>query len=176
MSRFRPDLRALALNEAGELDASSDLAEVVGLALDAREQTGGRFDPTVHDALVAAGYDRTFDELPDGRARRARPARVRRRRRASTAGASRSTPGVRLDLGGIGKGYAAERVADAARARRPVPRQRRRRRRRPRRPGAGTWPVAVADEPHARARPRAGSRPPAATAGAGAAAASSSTT
>ncbi len=33
------------------------------LAVEARERTGGRFDPTVHDALVAAGYDRTFDEV-----------------------------------------------------------------------------------------------------------------
>ena len=31
------------------------LARVVELALAARTRTGGRFDPTVHDALVEAG-------------------------------------------------------------------------------------------------------------------------
>ena len=43
--------------------ASPDLARVVELALAARERTDGRFDPTVHDAVVAAGYDRTFDDV-----------------------------------------------------------------------------------------------------------------
>ena len=37
------------------------------LALAARHQTAGRFDATVHDAVVAAGYDRTFESIaPDG--------------------------------------------------------------------------------------------------------------
>ena len=63
MSRFRPDSELSRLNRDGTIDASQDLAEVVELALAARERTGGRFDPTVHDALVGVGYDRTFDEL-----------------------------------------------------------------------------------------------------------------
>ncbi len=111
MSRFRPDSELSRLNEAGSLDASADLAEVVSLALAAREETGGRFDPTVHDALVAAGYDRTFDEVaPTGPARNA----------AGACGGGVTVeghrievePGYRLDLGGIGKGFAAERVAE----------------------------------------------------------------
>jgi len=111
MSRFRPSSELSRLNREGELDpASLDLVDVVGLALDARAQTGGRFDPTVHDALVASGYDRTFTEVPqDG------PATS-----AAACGGSveiegrriRLASGVRLDLGGIGKGYAAERAAD----------------------------------------------------------------
>lgn len=111
MSRFRPSSELSRLNCEGALDAASlDLAAVVGLALDARERTDGRFDPTVHDALVASGYDRTFDHVPqDG------PATT-----GAVCGGSveidgrRITlaPGVRLDLGGIGKGYAAERAAE----------------------------------------------------------------
>jgi thiamine biosynthesis lipoprotein len=110
MSRFRPTSELSQLNRERWIDASVDLADVVGLALDARVRTGGRFDPTVHDALVAAGYDRTFEELPPDGARR----------RAAVCGGDATLvgrritlgDGVRLDLGGIGKGYAAERVAE----------------------------------------------------------------
>ena len=63
LSRFRPDSELSSLNEHGRIHASPDLLEVVELALDARTRTSGRFDPTVHDALVAAGYDRTFEEV-----------------------------------------------------------------------------------------------------------------
>ena len=111
MSRFRPDSELSRLNREGSIDASHDLAEVVSLALEARARTGGRFDPTVHDALVAAGYDRTFDEVaPDGDGDAPAPAcggdvAVEGRRITLERG-------VRLDLGGIGKGFAAERVAE----------------------------------------------------------------
>jgi FAD:protein FMN transferase len=111
MSRFRANSELSSLNRDGALDdASADLVDVVALALEARAETQGRFDPTVHDALVAAGYDRTFvDVAADGAAagRAACGGRVEiDGRRIALA------PGVRLDLGGIGKGYAAERAAE----------------------------------------------------------------
>ena len=65
LTRFDPGSELSRLNEQGSLEAGPDLLEVVELALAGREQTGGRFDPTVHDAVVEAGYDRTFDELPN---------------------------------------------------------------------------------------------------------------
>ncbi len=69
LSRFLPTSELSLLNAAGTLDASPELVEVTRLALDARERTGGRFDPTVHNAVVAAGYDRTFDDVaPEGSA------------------------------------------------------------------------------------------------------------
>ncbi|HEY6960519.1 MAG TPA: FAD:protein FMN transferase [Gaiellaceae bacterium] len=111
MSRFRPDSELSRLNDAGTLAVSSDLAEVVTLAVEARERTGGSFDPTVHDAVVGAGYDRTFEALPPDRDRDPKPApclggvEVTGRRVSIESG-------FRLDLGGIGKGYAAERVAE----------------------------------------------------------------
>jgi thiamine biosynthesis lipoprotein len=110
LTRFRPESELSRLNEAGSLDAGPDLLEVVRLALEARGRTDGRFDPTVHDAVVAAGYDRTFEEVPeDGTAVIV----------GSVCGGSvridgtriELDPGVRLDLGGIGKGYAAARAA-----------------------------------------------------------------
>jgi len=111
LSRFRDDSELSQLNRDGSIDAGPDLLRVVELALGAREQTGGRFDPTVHDAVVAAGYDRTFTAVPaDGPAAGAP---------VPAGGAVRIDGnrieldhGVRIDLGGIGKGYAAERAAE----------------------------------------------------------------
>lgn len=113
MSRFRDDSELSRLNRDGRIDgASPDLARVVELALAARERTGGRFDPTVHDAVVAAGYDRTFADVPSeaaGPAPSPSPC-------GGSVGVDGLTielgPGTRLDLGGIGKGYAVDRVAE----------------------------------------------------------------
>ena len=110
LSRFRPDSELSRLNAAGELHASDELLEVTRLALAARERTGGMFDPTVHDAVVAAGYDRTFDRIevdgpsPAGRSRCGGRVEIEGRR-------VRLAHGVRLDLGGIAKGWAADRGA-----------------------------------------------------------------
>jgi thiamine biosynthesis lipoprotein len=106
LSRFRPDSELSALNRIGALDAGDDLLDVTRLAVEARERTGGRFDPTVHDALVSAGYDRTFAEVsadgPVGPPRRCGgEIRIDGRR-------IEVEPGFRLDLGGIAKGYAVE--------------------------------------------------------------------
>lgn len=111
LSRFRPDSELSRLNSEGALEPGPDLLEVVELALLARVRTGGRFDPTVHDALVAAGYDRSFELVPaDGPTAGAAPCGggvlVDGRR-------IELEPGVRLDLGGIGKGFAVERAAVA---------------------------------------------------------------
>ena len=112
LSRFDPDSELARLNARGAMVAGPELLEVVELALAARERTRGRFDPTVHDALVAAGYDRTFTQLP---ARDAPPLAcppcgggIHVHRETSTI---ELEPGVHLDLGGIAKGYAADRAS-----------------------------------------------------------------
>jgi thiamine biosynthesis lipoprotein len=111
-SRFRPDSELSRLNAARRAIVSRELFDVVEAALVARELTGGRFDPTVHNALVAAGYDRTFDAV--GSAAAAQPP-------ASCCGAVWTdaearhvelAAGVRLDLGGIAKGYIVDRLCD----------------------------------------------------------------
>ena len=116
LSRFRPDSELSRLNDTGSIVAGPELIEVVELALAGRESTGGRFDPTVYDAVIAAGYDRSFDAMElDGPAdeEAAPPARcgggvdLDRETRTITL-----EPGVRLDLGGIAKGYSADRVSD----------------------------------------------------------------
>ena len=112
LSRFREDSELSRLNRDGSIRGGPDLCRVLELALAARERTDGRFDPTIHDALVAAGYDRSFELLEpdaDGAPRPARAAGGDVR----TAGARIELgAGVRVDLGGIAKGYAAERAAE----------------------------------------------------------------
>ena len=113
MSRFRDDSELSRLNRDGRIEgASPDLVRVVKLALEAREHTDGRFDPTVHDAVVAAGYDRTFADVPaESPGPPPSPALC-----GGAVHIDWSTielgQGTRLDLGGIGKGYAVDRVAE----------------------------------------------------------------
>jgi thiamine biosynthesis lipoprotein len=111
LSRFRPGSELSRLNAAGALDAGPDLLAVTHAALGARERSSGRFDPTVHDALVAAGYDRSFELIARDDADRPGPP-PRCGGRVDVDG-SRITlgPDVRLDLGGIAKGYAVDRGA-----------------------------------------------------------------
>ncbi len=109
LSRFLPTSELSLLNATGALEAPPELVEVTQLALDARERTGGRFDPTVHDAVVAAGYDRSFEEIaPDGLA--ISPGAACGGGVSVTGSTIEIEPGYRLDLGGIAKGYAADRV------------------------------------------------------------------
>jgi FAD:protein FMN transferase len=112
-SRFREDSELSELNRAGRISAGPELLEVTELAVKARERTEGRFDPTVHDALVAAGYDRSFELLeedaPDGGVMVGAGGGVtvdRGSRRIELE------EGTRLDFGGLAKGYAVDRACD----------------------------------------------------------------
>jgi thiamine biosynthesis lipoprotein len=96
------------------------LLEALQLALRAREDSGGRFDPTVLPALAAAGYDRSFELLEERSARRADGWRAGTAIDLDESGArARLEPGSAVDLGGIGKGYAADRALAAMRAASP---------------------------------------------------------
>jgi thiamine biosynthesis lipoprotein len=116
LSRFDPASDLSRLNAAGGrwTSVGRRLLEALGLALQAREETDGRFDPTVLPALAAAGYDRSFELLEE------REAEWVDDWRAGTAieldmraGRARLEPGSAVDLGGIGKGYAAGRALAA---------------------------------------------------------------
>jgi thiamine biosynthesis lipoprotein len=119
-SRFRADSELSAVNRrAGRWTAVSEtFAELLGIALDGARRSGGLFDPTVLPALLAAGYDRDFRDLPaDGDGppvtRRGPPGRwpdvlVR-------DGRVFVPDGVALDFGGIAKGWAADLASELTR-------------------------------------------------------------
>lgn len=117
-SRFRADSELTQVNRrAGRpTRLSPELAELVSLALAAARRTEGRFDPTVLDAVVAAGYDRDFDEVLAGARGALRPPRpCGRWREVRLEGDVLELPaGVGLDLGGLAKGRAADLAAEAA--------------------------------------------------------------
>jgi thiamine biosynthesis lipoprotein len=116
-SRFRPESelnRICRLAGAGPVPASAETLEVIGHAVALWYVTDGRFDPTIRAALEACGYDQTFRLVaPNGPAAPATHSApgcegVRIDREHGTVALP---AGLRLDLGGIGKGFAADLVA-----------------------------------------------------------------
>ena len=111
LTRFDPDSELSRLNRDKVIEASPELLKVTQLALVGRVRTGGRFDPTVHDALVAAGYDRTFAEVPTD-AQSAPTGELARCGGSVTVDLAKRTVALEadtsLDFGGIAKGYAVD--------------------------------------------------------------------
>jgi thiamine biosynthesis lipoprotein len=121
-SRFRPGSELCRLNAASgsAIELSEVTFDAVCRAVQAWRDTYGYFDPTVLPALERAGYDRSFDQLAPSGGAGDDPGTVAGLPSPGCAGivldaASRTVllpPGVRLDLGGIGKGLAADRVLE----------------------------------------------------------------
>jgi thiamine biosynthesis lipoprotein len=119
LSRFRPDSELSRVNERSgtSVALSPVLWEVCEAALEGARLTGGLVCPTMLDALEAAGYDRSFEDLaavlPTPPSARPVPEDDHWTEiRLDRATRSMVTPrGVRLDLGGIVKGWAADRAA-----------------------------------------------------------------
>lgn len=142
-SRFLPDSDVTRANRAagrGPVEVAPETVDLVTAAIGWWHRTDGRFDPTVLHALEALGYDAPFVEVRARRADRpvvtsAPPGRPELRIPAAAAPRPQPAPGcagivvdraaatvalpagVGLDLGGIGKGTAADRVVDGLRAR-----------------------------------------------------------
>ena len=112
-SRFRRDSDVCRINDnAGfETWVAPETIAVLERAVDAWRWTKGLFDPTVHASMCRLGYDRSFDTVsPSG------PAVVATRPAPGCEGVevasscARVPVGVAIDLGGIGKGFAADLV------------------------------------------------------------------
>jgi thiamine biosynthesis lipoprotein len=112
-SRFRVDSELTVVNRASGrwTEISPAFEDLLDLALGAAAATDGLFDPTVHDALVAAGYDRDFDEVLAGARGELHPATPCGRwiEIERSARSVRLPSGVHLDLGGIAKGWTVDR-------------------------------------------------------------------
>ena len=122
-SRFLPDSELSQLNDhsGAPVFVSSDTFDLVALSIDAWRQTGGLFDPSLLDVLRHLGYDQTFDALKKRADRTTEPsaARVTDLTAVELHAHSRmilTPPGLQLDLGGIGKGHAADLLLAQVRA------------------------------------------------------------
>ncbi len=129
-SRFRADSDLSRANAAAGhwVRVSPLLVAAVEVAVHAAHDTDGLVDPTLGQAIVALGYDRSFDELIEDRSVRALPSgnqssptelpttedqRQLWRDLEFTPEAIRVPRGAALDLGGTGKALAADLVAAA---------------------------------------------------------------
>jgi len=67
-SRFRPtsELSRLNASPGRWVDVSASMLLALTCAADLHDASGGRFDPTILDALEAAGYDRSFELVDAG--------------------------------------------------------------------------------------------------------------
>ena len=122
-SRFRPDSELSRVNaRAGQsVPISPLLAWTLDAALRAARLSQGLVDPTVGHAMRLTGYDRDFSQIIDTAFRTDAPpmrfepvpgwqsVELDPRRRTV-----RIAPGVELDLGSIGKAFAADLAASAA--------------------------------------------------------------
>jgi thiamine biosynthesis lipoprotein len=117
-SRFRPgsELSELNRSEGRWFPMSPRLSIAIERAGELWRRTRGAFDPTILPALEASGYDRSFETIvPDMHADQASPARVAGFGVVELdveAHQVRVPPGVRIDLGGVGKGLAADLLAE----------------------------------------------------------------
>ena len=123
-SRFIADSDVSRLNGAGgsPVEVAPATVELIARAAEGWQITEGLFDPTLLNEVVAAGYDRDFDEV---RATGGGPAPARAPLRPAAPGlpvlvdpaSSRASVAVEVgfDSGGIGKGLGADLVADALR-------------------------------------------------------------
>jgi thiamine biosynthesis lipoprotein len=90
------------------------LFQAIQAALRSAAATAGAYDPTILAALEAAGYTRSFEQGPTP-VRPTRPGgRWREVKLEPAISAVWLPPGVRLDLGGIGKGLAVDWAMERA--------------------------------------------------------------
>lgn len=117
LSRFRHDSELSQLNRTMDqpVPVSQTLWDVFQAALVADRVTGGLVTPTVLDAIVMAGYDRPFDELPSNRGPLDLWTEIRPLSLVMHDEQTRSIclpPEVHLDFGGVAKGWAAHQTVE----------------------------------------------------------------
>lgn len=118
LSRFRPDSELCALNrrDAGTVRVSPLMADVLAQALRLYRLTEGLFDPAILPDLERAGYDRSFEMIAvtDGLVANGSQgpcASIGQLRLDPSRCLVAMPAGMRLDLGGIGKGYTVDLAA-----------------------------------------------------------------
>ena len=118
-SRFRPSSELSRLNDMSgrSVTVSPEMFDLLHRCRQFHRLSDGLFDPAILPDLESSGYDRSFElvpsHLPEANPTNRAPGNgsiadlaMDGRRRTVQA-----PPAVRLDLGGIGKGYAVDRAA-----------------------------------------------------------------
>src|ERR1051325_4126420 len=112
LSRFRFDSELTRLNQTHErpVQVGEILWDVFQAAQKAEQTTDGLVTPTLLDAIIEAGYDRPFDDLPHQRT--SKPSSVITAspslKAISVDAAARTITlpnGMGLDFGGVAKGW-----------------------------------------------------------------------
>ena len=115
LTRFKPDSDLMQLNaKAGEwVQVSQTLLENILAAKQAARITNGLYNPMVLPAIIASGYDRSFEQMRAVETQSAVqiPPWRKIEIKASTR-QIRIPAGAALDLGGIGKGWTAQHIAE----------------------------------------------------------------
>jgi len=118
-TRFESDSELSRLNAEGRLERpSAEMREVLEHSLHWHRATSRLFNPAILPALVAAGYDRTFDEIEFTDARASSLDRAAAPNFAAVCrvdpapgGPVELSQNAQVDLGGIVKGWTVDRAA-----------------------------------------------------------------
>ena len=107
-----------ALNHSGgqPVSVSDDTAAVVSFALEMAEETAGALEPTIYPVLTAWGFTTDEHRVPSREEIDRLLASVNYRRVSVNGNTVQLEPGMMLDLGAVGKGYASDEVEELLRA------------------------------------------------------------
>ncbi len=122
-SRFNPDseISRLTAQSGGWVSVSSPTYDLLHDAVIAFQTTEGLFNPFLGNAMQAIGYDRSFEKIRSGPAKSAMAKKQDAPTTEPAEGKIEMNPnrqtvrleqGIALDLGGLAKGWTAQRAAD----------------------------------------------------------------
>lgn len=113
LSRFRPDSELMQLNEqAGQwVHVSDTLLDVVHMAKHGARRTEGLFNPLIQKAMLANGYDRSFENIASPETQPASVGLWQDIEIRLDENLVRLPEDAAIDLGGIAKGWTAARIA-----------------------------------------------------------------
>jgi len=116
LSRFRNSSELSRLNATMEtrVELSRLLAAALTTAQELAHRTNGLVDPAVGGRVIDWGYDRTFSEL--GEVAEIPDAQLSPVEWSLAGNFIGRTPGIRFDLGGVAKGWTADRAVEAGHA------------------------------------------------------------
>ena len=108
-------------SSTSSFSVSKEFAELLSEAKKMHKETGGVFDPTIIDALETAGYDKNFSDLELNNREKVSASEVKtkfkKRGKFSALKISgtriKKPAGLRLDFGGLGKGFLADKLANS---------------------------------------------------------------